>query len=68
MKWFLVQQAIGEPDIDVREEDEDLSRGFSLMRELAAQGPHDNLTEIGPGAWIERGGPGNSGPGAVGGL
>ena len=48
MKWHMVQPAEGEPDIDVREEDEDLSRGFSLMREMAAEW---QLQEIAPGVW-----------------
>jgi hypothetical protein len=61
MKWYLVQQAIGEPKINVREEDEDLSLGFSLMRELAAQGPHANLTEIEPGVWFQSRTPGDPG-------
>lgn len=53
MKWYLTQKAIGEPELDVREDDEDLSLGFSLMRELAAEGPHANLTEIAPGVWFQ---------------
>ena len=36
MKWFLTQAAIGQPEIDIREDDEDPIRGYALMRALAA--------------------------------
>lgn len=50
MKWFMAQDANGEPAINVREEDEDLSRGFSLLREMA---PEWQLREIAPGVWYQ---------------
>lgn len=51
-RWYLTQAAIGEPEIDIRDEDEDLTCGYSLMRELAADS-HGRLTEIREGLWIE---------------
>lgn len=49
MKWYLTQAAGGEPEIDVREEDEDLRLGYSMLRELAAM--DHGLQEVEPGVW-----------------
>jgi hypothetical protein len=56
MKWYLTQAGSGEPEIDIREGDEDLSRGYSMMRELAAM--DHGLQEIEPGVWWARKEPG----------
>lgn len=52
MKWYLTQQCMGEPEIDIREDDEDLTLGFSLLRALA-EDPRSGLHEIRPGLFIE---------------
>lgn len=52
MKWYLTQKAIGEPEIDIREDDEDLTLGYSMLRELARD-PRNGLHEIAPGMWIQ---------------
>lgn len=48
MKWKLTQQAIGQAEIDMWDDDEDLTLGFSLMRALSEE---FGLREIGPGLW-----------------
>lgn len=50
MKWFLIQQAIGEPEIVVREDDENLSLGYSLIAALARSGG-SGLREVEPGVY-----------------
>src|SRR5690349_1698730 len=64
MKWYLAQMAIGEPEINVREDEEDLTLGFSLIRALAES--DDTLLEVAPNvwrhSWLVRGDVGNSGP------
>lgn len=52
MKWILTQPVEGEPKLDVREDDEDLSLGYAYMRALAA-------TDENPNFWVDSG----SGPG-----
>jgi hypothetical protein len=49
MNWKLTQQAIGEPEIDEWDTEEEPKRGYSLLRELA-QSDH-TLVEIAPGMW-----------------
>ena len=49
MRWYLTQKAVGEPEIDVRDDDEDLTLGYSIMRELARSDA--TLVEIAPGVW-----------------
>lgn len=63
MNWKLTQQAIGEPEIDQWEDqEEDLAVGYSMMRALA-ESDH-TLVEIEPGVWRHTAGDlGNSGPG-----
>lgn len=56
MRWYLTQAAIGEPEIDVREDDEDLRLGYSLLRELARS--DETLIEIEPGVWRHSKSPG----------
>ncbi|MET8152579.1 hypothetical protein ACIBSW_27585 [Actinoplanes sp. NPDC049668] len=48
MRWYLTQKVVGEPEIDVRD-DEDLTFGYSIMRELARRDA--TLVEIAPGVW-----------------
>lgn len=54
MRWNLTQAVPGEPEIDVREDDEDLELGFRLMKALAESG------EV-PYRWSDTG----SGPGVM---
>lgn len=55
MKWHLTQALPGEPEIDVREDDEeDLTLGYNYMRALAESG------EV-PYRWVDTG----SGPGVM---
>jgi hypothetical protein len=35
MRWYLTREVVGEPEIDVRDDDGDLTLGYSIMRELA---------------------------------
>lgn len=49
MRWYLTQKVVGEPEIDVRDDDEDLTLGYSIMRELARSDA--TLVEIAPGVW-----------------
>jgi hypothetical protein len=51
MNWKLTQAAIGKPEIDTIREDteEDLTRGFSMLRELAES--DETMVEIAPGVW-----------------
>lgn len=50
MRWYLTQKVAGEPEIDVRDdENEDLTLGYSLLRALAE---HDQtMVEVRPGMW-----------------
>lgn len=48
MRWYLTQKIVGKPEIDVRD-DEDLTLGYSIMRELARSDA--TLVEIAPGVW-----------------
>lgn len=50
MRWYLTQKIVGEPEIDVRDDDEEgLTLGYSIMRELARSDA--TLVEIAPGVW-----------------
>lgn len=50
MRWYLTQKVVGEPEIDTRDDDEDLTLGcYSIMRELARSDA--TLVEIAPGVW-----------------
>lgn len=53
MRWYLTQKLAGEPEIDVREDDEDLEVGYRYMRGLAELD--------GASVWQDTG----SGPGAM---
>ena len=59
MNWKQVRD--GEIDDWADDDHEDLTLGYSLMRELTQGNP--NFEEIAPGVWRETGGYGNSGPG-----
>lgn len=48
MNWRLVRNLVGEPEIDERD-DEDLSLGYSLLREMAGE---YGLNEIAPGVYL----------------
>lgn len=53
MKWHLTQAEAGQPEIDIREDDEeDLTLGYIYMRKLAATDENLNF-------WVDSG----SGPG-----
>lgn len=52
MKWHLTQAVIGEPEIDVREDDEDPTRGYSLLRMMAEE-PGSSIREISLGVWYQ---------------
>jgi hypothetical protein len=54
MKWTLTQPDDGEPQLDIREDDEDLSLGFAYMRALVEAGEGSDV-------WVDSG----SGPGWV---
>lgn len=49
MDWKLTRSAIGRPEIVVLDDDEDLTWGFSVMRELARD--HPDLEEVADGVW-----------------
>lgn len=53
MKWYLTQGVIGEPEIDIREDDEDPTLGYSILRELARD-PRSGLQEVAPGVWMPK--------------
>lgn len=50
MNWRLTRDALGEPEIDYRTpEDEDLTLGYSMLRELARS--DKTMVEVYPGVW-----------------
>jgi hypothetical protein len=54
MKWHLTQHEADQPEIDIREDDEDLSLGYAYWHALAT-------TDENPNFWVDSG----SGPGWV---
>jgi hypothetical protein len=52
VNWKLTMNAVGEPEL-VSRDDEDLTIGFSMMKELARESDN-GLVELAPGIYFQR--------------